>query len=259
MTGWIKLHRELIEKPIWQKANSGQKVVLITLLLLANHESSCWEWQGEQFICKSGQLITSIETLQKASGATKQNIRSALLKFEKYGFLTNQSTKTGRLVTLVNWNNYQGKNDEPTKQPTKNQQRTNKDPTNNPTPNKKLRTKEFKNDKNKEIYIPNFLEFQKVKISKEEFEKLNEKLGQATTEQFMNRLDVYLEQTGRLYKSHYATILTWWRKDGEPKEPIKKENWWEADSIKPKEVIIENWHEKHERLTREKEEQNAIT
>lgn len=109
--GWVKLYRELKSKSIWQLSSPEQKVVLITILLLANHEENKWEWKGEQFTCRPGQLITSLNSLVRecGDGVSIQNVRTALDRFEKLGFLTNVSTKTGRLITIVNWEKYQGK------------------------------------------------------------------------------------------------------------------------------------------------------
>ena len=75
--------------------------------------------------------------------------RSALKKFEKYEFLTQEVTKTGRLINIVNWELYQGlqeeTNKEVTKDLTKNQQTGNKELTTN---------KNDKNNKNdKEVYM----------------------------------------------------------------------------------------------------------
>ena len=145
--GWVKLYRELKSKSIWQLSSPQQKVVLITILLLANHEENKWEWKGEQFTCKPGQLITSLNSLVRecGEGVTIRNVRTALDRFEKLGFLTNTSTKTGRLITIVNWEKYQGRDfatDKGTdKEPTKSRQRPDKDL----TPNKN--DKELKNDK----------------------------------------------------------------------------------------------------------------
>ena len=145
--GWVKLYRELKSKSIWQLSSPEQKVVLITILLLANHEENKWEWKGEQFVCKPGQLITSLNSLVRecGDGVSIRNVRTALERFEKLGFLTNASTKTGRLITIVNWEKYQGRdfvdNKEANKDLTKSQQRPNKDL----TPNKN--DKEYKNDK----------------------------------------------------------------------------------------------------------------
>ena len=146
--GWVKLYRELKSKSIWQLSSPEQKVVLITILLLANHEENKWEWKGEQFTCKPGQLITSLNSLvcECGDGVSIQNVRTALDRFEKLGFLTNVSTKTGRLITVLNWEKYQG-NDSVTnkgshKEVTKTSQRANKEL----TPNKN--DKEcYKNDK----------------------------------------------------------------------------------------------------------------
>lgn len=152
--GWVKLYRELKSKSIWQLSSPQQKVVLITILLLANHEENKWEWKGEQFVCKPGQLITSLNSLVKecGEGVTIQNVRTALDRFEKLGFLTNVSTKTGRLITVVNWEKYQGRdfvsNKDANKELTKSQQRANKELTTNKN------DKEYKNDK--EIYMCSF-------------------------------------------------------------------------------------------------------
>ena len=135
MQGFIALHRELLDKPIWKKSTPEQKSILITLLLLANHEETEWEWMGRRFKISPGQFVTSLESLAEKSGVSIQNIRTALLKFSKYDFLTNESTKTGRIITITNWGVYQDAKQKPNKPPnkdlTKTQQRPNKDLTTN--------------------------------------------------------------------------------------------------------------------------------
>lgn len=150
MEGWIKLHRKLQEKALWQCTTPEQKVILITILLNINSDEKEWEWQGKQFICEPGQMVTSLASLAEkcGKGITVQNVRTALEKFEKYGFLTNQSTKTGRLITVVNWAFYQDSSCEVTKQPTKHQQSSNKEVTTN---------KNNKNNKNNNIYNAHFV------------------------------------------------------------------------------------------------------
>ncbi|MBO4863825.1 MAG: hypothetical protein J5517_05645 [Eubacterium sp.] len=135
MDGWIKLHRGLMEKAIWKCSTDSQKVVLITILLLANHSETQWIWKGQKFTCKRGQFITSLKSLSHQAGVSVQCVRSSLDKFEKLEFLTSEATKTGRLITIVNWDIYQCSDDEANKQnnkePTKSQQSTNKAPTTN--------------------------------------------------------------------------------------------------------------------------------
>jgi hypothetical protein len=68
-----------------------------------------------------------------------------------------------------------------------------------------------------------FGEFQSVSLTEDEYKKLLDKLGQTVAEDLINRLDGYKASTGKRYKSDYATILNWSRK-----EPIKT-----AQQIKP--------------------------
>lgn len=150
-SGWFKLHRELFDKAIWQCSTIEQRLILITLLTMASHKETTWEWQGTQFNIHSGQFITSLKSIaaKAGPGISIQNVRTALDKFERYEFLTNKSTNKNRLITIVNWDLYQSNESELTTNLTGNQQAT----------NKQLTT--IKNDKNekKDIYTEDFEKF----------------------------------------------------------------------------------------------------
>ena len=172
--GWIKLHRELVDKPIWQCSTPEQKTILITILMLANHQRKEWEWNGKKYTCEPGQFTTSLDGLSKKCGVgvSTQNVRTALTRFKKYEFLTYQSTKTGRLINVVNWGLYQSSDNEPNKASnkrlTKPQQRPNKDL----TTNKNVRMKECKKEKKTDLPLPDPLlgglsEAEKAKLRKE--------------------------------------------------------------------------------------------
>ena len=126
--GYIKLWRTLLEKPIWLKSTAHQRSVLIAVLLMANHKQRDWEWKGDKFKVQRGEFVTSLESIRKLSGhdVSIQNVRSSLKRFEKLQFLTNKSTKHGRLIKVINWSDYQpdGKVGQHSTQ-----QRPNKDPT----------------------------------------------------------------------------------------------------------------------------------
>ena len=62
-----------------------------------------------------------------------------------------------------------------------------------------------KNSIDKNIYG----EFKNVKLTDEEYEKLKE----ADLLPYIERLSSYMESKGKKYKSHYATILNWSRKE----------------------------------------------
>lgn len=147
--GWIKLHRQLMEKAIWKCSNAKQKVIMITLLLMANHENNEWEWQGKKFICKPGQFITSLKSIKAKAGRgiSVKNVRTSLVKFQNYEFLANQSAMTGRLITIVNWGQYQSSLQKVAKKKAKRWQRGGKEVATNKN------DKNVKNDKNKNYLL----------------------------------------------------------------------------------------------------------
>ncbi len=159
--GFIALYRALLEKPIWKKSTPEQKSILITLLLMANHEENEWEWMGQKFKVFPGQFVTSLDNIVKAcgKGISIQNVRTALDRFQKLEFLTSKSTKNGRLITILNWHTYQVKkiksNKVTNKDLTKTSQRPNKDLTPNNNDNND-------NNDNKYISIPPKLEEVKI-------------------------------------------------------------------------------------------------
>lgn len=59
-------------------------------------------------------------------------------------------------------------------------------------------------------------EFENVLLTDVERARLDDKLGDICASEYIEKLSAYLAQTGRRYKSHYATVLNWWNKDGNP-------------------------------------------
>lgn len=204
--GYFKLWRELMIKPIWLNSTPEQKAILITLLAMANFNGKEWEWKGEKFKAEKGQFITSLESIAKNSGkgVSIRNIRTALERFEKLEFLTNESTKTGRLITIINWPGYQQDEKETDKatdkDPTKTRQRHDKDPTT------REEVKKDKKDKN-DIYIT----IQHLTMSKEEYKKLE---LEYTKELLDNKIEYALNYAKlKNYKSLYMTLNNWLKAD----------------------------------------------
>jgi len=168
--GWIKLHRKLLESEMYRSLNSKQRDVMVQCLLLANHSPNRWEFDGEIYNCAAGQFVTSLDTISRncAKDVKVQSVRTALLKLEKWHFLTNKSTKTGRLITIINWDTYQGclddTNKDTNKQLTKHQQSSNKELTANNN------DKNEKNEKNIEMFNQ-FWNLYPVKKGKKNAEK----------------------------------------------------------------------------------------
>ena len=150
--GWIKLHRKLLDNSLWIDCNANQKVVMITILLRANHEPKKWVYKGQEYVANAGEFVTSLSSLCSLTGLKTNIVRNTLDKLEKYNFITRKTTSKNTLIKVENWELYQSKDNEDdkennkednkdltsqtTKEITKTSQRPNKDPTTN------------KNDKN---------------------------------------------------------------------------------------------------------------
>lgn len=52
-------------------------------------------------------------------------------------------------------------------------------------------------------------EMKKVKLTKEEYDKLVERFGEKNTQILIFELDTYVASKGAKYQSHYATLLNW--------------------------------------------------
>jgi hypothetical protein len=161
MAGWVKLHRELLDKPIWFESTPEQIKILMTLLLMASHKETEWEWKGKKYKAVPGQFVTSLPNIVKKAGKgiSIQNVRTALVRFEKYGFLTDESTKQNRLITIVNWLSYQRLDDEEEERNDVDQQTNQQSANSQLTSIKNLRTKELKELKKSPKVSPSDLDY----------------------------------------------------------------------------------------------------
>lgn len=61
-----------------------------------------------------------------------------------------------------------------------------------------------------------------IHLSEQEILKLKEKLGEDSYTQVINNLNNYIGSTGKRYKSHYFTILSWHNRKSDKHQGIKK-------------------------------------
>lgn len=78
-----------------------------------------------------------------------------------------------------------------------------------------VKERKEKGSREEKKYIdPHLGQFKNVKLSIEEFEKLKSQFGETEALERIDRLSEYIASKGVKYKSHYATILSWARKEG---------------------------------------------
>lgn len=143
--GYIKLYRKLRDNPLWKSCTPNRKVIMITMLLNANHKKVDIVLEnGDRITILPGQFITSRRNFAKecGKGITEQMIRSAWVVFQKQGFSTIKTTQYYTLVTIENWGIYQESIKKQTHKQTQDQ------PKDNPESTTNKNDKNDKNDKN---------------------------------------------------------------------------------------------------------------
>lgn len=106
-SGYIKLHRRILENPIAQKPNYAW--LWTTLLLLANHKEHKFMWNKDIILIKEGQLLTGRKELSKQTGIPTTTIERILEMLENGHQIEQQKTTKFRIITILNWGKYQSK------------------------------------------------------------------------------------------------------------------------------------------------------
>lgn len=144
--GYIKLHRKMLDWGWYQ--NQNVKDLFIHLLLIANFKES----QFEDMTIYPGQIITSINSLSKGTKLSTRNVRTALDKLEKSKILTKQATNRFTIITIKNWELYQGNDFDMTNQVTSDRQASDKQVTSDRQHHKNANN--AKNEKNNPPIVP---------------------------------------------------------------------------------------------------------
>lgn len=120
--------------------------VFIYLLLSARHDAGCW--RGIEL--EAGQCITSREKISQSTGLSIQEVRTSIARLKSTNEITTKTTNKYTIVTITNYVNYQGleDNEQPTTQPTTQQTNNQQSTSNQPAINHK---QEYKNNKNNRI------------------------------------------------------------------------------------------------------------
>src|SRR5690348_2042344 len=81
-TGWIRLHRSLLDHPLMEQLPAAWLRIWVAILLNANWKPGVW-WNGKKEISiPAGSFVVSLDKLASKSGSGVQQVRSALDYFE---------------------------------------------------------------------------------------------------------------------------------------------------------------------------------
>jgi hypothetical protein len=167
MSGWIKLHRQILEWEWFDDKNTFR--LFMYLLLKANHKER--NYKGK--LIEVGQTLTGLDLLSKEVGLTIQQIRTSLSKLKSTNEITIKTSSKGTIIQVVNYKKYQIV----TNQITDEQQTNNKQITTNKNDNKE------KNEK--EVLLDEWISYRK---------QIKKPLTSASIEKLKNEMALYSDE-----------------------------------------------------------------
>ena len=105
--GWVSIHRSIIENFVWRDKPFNMGAAWIDLIMMANHEEKKMPHDGQLMIVKRGQTFTSVRSLSERWGWSRMKVSRFLVLLEQDEMLILERSKSGTLLTLVNYDNYQ--------------------------------------------------------------------------------------------------------------------------------------------------------
>jgi hypothetical protein len=106
MEGWISTYRKILDNPIVCK-DSDYFAVWMYLLLNATHKESPAIFNKNKVVLKIGQLITGRKIIAEKFNISESKVQRILKTFEIEQQIEQQTCSQNRLITIVNWNEYQ--------------------------------------------------------------------------------------------------------------------------------------------------------
>lgn len=106
MTGWIKLHRKILDNPVATK-DADHLAVWIYLLLNASHQEHDTIWQGQRTTLQPGQLITGRKKIAQELKISESKVQRIIKTLKNEHQIEQQVNSRGSLISIINWNKYQ--------------------------------------------------------------------------------------------------------------------------------------------------------
>jgi len=192
MEGWIKLHRQISDNPLWtcEKFTRGQ--AWIDLIMLANHKDSFFYKRGVKVNIERGQVGWSSLALSERWKWSRSKVKKFLNDLEKEHQIVQQKSNVTQIVTLLNYDKFQQKEQQTVQQkdtkrtPKEHQKDTNKNDNNVKNDNNEKKTllsdlkkSDFKDSKYFDYTIAFYKLFEQnlkdLEISTTTLEKANKK------------------------------------------------------------------------------------
>lgn len=108
--GWVKISRDLLDSAMWQRETPfEERSAWIDLILMVNHEDGeVFDKKGNVVNVPRGSCYTSIRKLADRWHWSTGKVLRYFDSLKKAKMITQTGTQTGTLVSLVNYDKFQG-------------------------------------------------------------------------------------------------------------------------------------------------------
>lgn len=236
--GYVSIWRDLQEHTIWTCEPFSKGQAWIDLLLMANYKENSFVMGNEVIKAEVGSVITSELRLMNRWKWSKKKLRSFMKLLEDMEMIKRIPNHKRTTIFILNYKEYQqketteetavnplftreskeeetteGYHRETTERPRRDHEETVKD-TQTIKINKENKENKENNTKRdtEKVSRHQYGEYKNVLLSDEELKKLSEEAPEVYLKKIED-LSCYMKSTGKVYKSHFATVRNWIRKD----------------------------------------------
>lgn len=103
--GWVATHRKLKESSFYKDSQAVH--LWIHLLISANHRDAQVVRGNKVYEVKRGQLLTGRKLLSSETGINESKLQRLLKVFEKCHMIEQQTNNVNRLISILNYDEYQ--------------------------------------------------------------------------------------------------------------------------------------------------------
>ena len=252
MNGFVKVSREFLEN---KELNRSAEHLCLYVHILAS-VSFCDDafsvFGGKRIPLCRGQMVTSVRNLAEKTGISKSKVERILELFKKWDVIRTECGTRQTLITVTfsdgcktngetqtsqdlgqDWDEGPERKDEKRKEATEKSL-------------KESNSKSIKKNNKKEIYGS----FQNVKLTGEEFESFREKFPRSHMK-YIEDLSLYLASKGDKYKSHYATLLSWYKDQSDEASSFDADEFFESSLRRSNEYLERCQREREQAKTKE--------
>lgn len=214
---YIKLFRKVVENELFAEKPFDRWHAFEWLLIKACRFEKTEVIKGQVVRLKPGQLIIGQRKLAETFGWGRGKVARFCKLLEDLEMATFDSStygaSIGTVITIENYSRHQDEAEtgEATSSTT---DESTSGATSRAADGANIK-KDKKDKKDKKYIMPAMGEFGNVNLTEEELEKLQGQFPYDWQER-VEKLSQYMASKGKRYKSHYATILTWARKEEKP-------------------------------------------